>query len=130
MSCPEENASQSKADEKSNDQKEKDVTKKQKRHSTNHRISERVRMEIDPNKSIQNQAKMAPWRCLGDVWGLLGTSRGPVQQNQSQFEGFWKASGTSREAPGDPGPPKKSSKNNFFAKKKVFQTRFFVNVCA
>ena len=58
MSCPKKNLSQSKADQKSNDQKEKDVTKKQKRHSTNHRISERVRMEIDPNKFIQNQAKI------------------------------------------------------------------------
>ena len=53
-----------------------------------------------PKKSIQNEPKIVPGRCLGDIRGLPGASRKPVQADfQTQLkiyekhEGFWEAPG-------------------------------------
>ena len=53
-----------------------------------------------PEKSIQNEPKIVPGRCLGDIRGLPGASRKPVRADfQTQLkiyekhEGFWEAPG-------------------------------------
>ena len=89
-----------------------------------------------PEKSIQNQSKMMPGRCLGDTRSLPGASRGSVRaafsdaiENTRKFECFWEPPRTSREAPGDPEGHQKSIKNRLFGEKKAFQTwliAFFV----
>ena len=88
-------------------------------------------------KLIQNRFKMVSGRCLGDVQGIPGAFRGPVRagfQTQLQIEarikGFWEAPRTSREAPGDPEEPQKSSKNRVFWLKRTFQTWIFADFCA
>ena len=71
--------------------------------------------------------KIDPKLCPGGAWGvprgLPGASRGAVRARfetqlaiDENFEGFWEAPGTSREAPGDPEGRQKSTKKRFFAK--------------
>ena len=72
--------------------------------------------------------KIDPKLCPGGAWGvprgLSGASRGTVRahfetqlQINENFQGFWEAPGTSREPPGDPEGPQKSTPKRFFAKK-------------
>ena len=87
-SAEKKNASQSKADKKSNDQKDKDVTKNK---SVTQQITASLKecvWKLTQTNPSKIKPKLRPGGAWGDVWGLLGTSWGPVQQNQSQFEGF------------------------------------------
>ena len=77
---------------------------------------------------MQNRVKIDLKLCPGGAWGvprgLSGASRGTVRAHfetqlkiNESFQGFWEAPGTSREPPGDPEGPQKSTPNRFFAKK-------------
>ena len=77
---------------------------------------------------MQNRAKIDLKLSPGGAWGVLrglpGASRGAVRARfetqlkiNENFEGFWEAPGTSREPPGDPEEPQKSTPKRFFAKK-------------
>ena len=77
---------------------------------------------------MQNRVKIDLKLCPGGAWGvprgLSGASRGTVRAHfetqlkiNENFQGFWEAPGTSREPPGDPEGPQKSTPKRFFAKK-------------
>ena len=111
----------------------KKKTTKQKLHSENQRISERAHVEMDPKNRSKTDSKWCPghaWRRPGDSLGPRWPFRAGVQRQpkvDEKNEGFWDAPGTSREAPGDPEGPKKSTENHFVAEKLLSNRQFFVN---
>ena len=79
-----------------------------------------------PEKSIQNEPKIVPGRCLGDIRGLPGASRKPVRADfQTQLkiyekhEGFWEAPGRPGRPPGIQRDPKNRLNFDFFVKKHI-----------
>ena len=103
--------------------------KKHKSVSTSLKKSMRLRKSVcrnRSNRSIQNQLKIVPGRCLGDTRGLSGAFRGPVQaglQTQLKIYKKLKASGRLLGRPGTPQWTQREPKNHlkiyFLVKKNV-----------
>ena len=79
-----------------------------------------------PEKSIQNEPKIVPGRCLGDIRGLPGASRKPVRADfQTQLkiyekhEGFWEAPGRLGRPLGTQRDPKDRLKIDSLVEKRV-----------
>ena len=91
-----------------------------------------VTRKIDP-RSTQNRAREVPWGHSGPPWGLPGAGPGLCSggtENVQKIEGFWKAPEVSREAPGNPAGPEKSTKYQLFNGKGHSKRGIFVDLYA